>query len=217
MTLNDAVARRHTVKAFEQGKSLPQDEIETLLNVLRNSPSSVNSQPWHFVVASTEAGREQIAASTDGAFAYNSPKVRNASHVIALCMRTDLDEAHLQNVLDQEDADGRYVRPESKANNDVVRRSYVDMHRYESRDVPQWMEKQVYLALGGLLLGAAMLGIDATPMEGFDQRALDQALGLREKGFTSVVLVSLGYRSDADFNAALPKSRLPRDEIFTFI
>ncbi|MBY4952752.1 MULTISPECIES: oxygen-insensitive NAD(P)H nitroreductase [Pantoea] len=217
MTLNDAVARRHTVKAFEQGKSLPQDEIETLLNVLRNSPSSVNSQPWHFVVASTEAGREQIAASTDGAFAYNSPKVRNASHVIALCMRTDLDEAHLQNVLDQEDADGRYARPESKANNDMVRRSYVDMHRYESRDVPQWMEKQVYLALGGLLLGAAMLGIDATPMEGFDQRALDQALGLREKGFTSVVLVSLGYRSDADFNAALPKSRLPRDEIFTFI
>lgn len=217
MTLNDAVARRHTVKAFEQGKSLPQDEIETLLNVLRNSPSSVNSQPWHFVVASTEAGREQIAASTEGAFAYNSPKVRNASHVIALCMRTDLDEAHLQNVLDQEDADGRYAKPESKANNDMVRRSYVDMHRYESRDVPQWMEKQVYLALGGLLLGAAMLGIDATPMEGFDQRALDQALGLREKGFTSVVLVSLGYRSDADFNAALPKSRLPRDEIFTFI
>lgn len=217
MTLNDAVARRHTVKAFEQGKSLPQDEIETLLKVLRNSPSSVNSQPWHFVVASTEAGREQIAASTDGAFAYNSPKVRNASHVIALCMRTDLDEAHLQNVLDQEDADGRYAKPESKANNDMVRRSYVDMHRYESRDVPQWMEKQVYLALGGLLLGAAMLGIDATPMEGFDQRALDQALGLREKGFTSVVLVSLGYRSDADFNAALPKSRLPRDEIFTFI
>ena len=217
MTLNDAVARRHTVKAFEQGKSLPQDEIETLLNVLRNSPSSVNSQPWHFVVASTEAGREQIAASTDGAFAYNSPKVRNASHVIALCMRTDLDEAHLQNVLDQEDADGRYAKPESKANNDMVRRSYVDMHRYESRDVPQWMEKQVYLALGGLLLGAAMLGIDATPMEGFDQRALEQALGVREKGFTSVVLVSLGYRSDADFNAALPKSRLPRDEIFTFI
>ncbi|HBZ16560.1 MAG TPA: oxygen-insensitive NAD(P)H nitroreductase [Pantoea sp.] len=217
MTLNDAVARRHTVKAFEGGKSLPQDEIETLLNVLRNSPSSVNSQPWHFVVASTAASREQMAKSTDGAFVYNSPKVLNASHVIALCMRTDLDEAHLQHVLAQEEADGRFAKPEGKAGQDKSRRSYVDMHRYEQRDVPQWMEKQVYLALGGLLLGAAMLGIDATPMEGFDPRALDQALGLREKGFTSVVLVSLGYRSDADFNAALPKSRLPREEIFTFI
>ncbi|NIG18431.1 oxygen-insensitive NAD(P)H nitroreductase [Pantoea sp. Al-1710] len=217
MTLNDAVARRHTVKAFASGKSLPQEEIETLLNVLRSSPSSVNSQPWHFVVASTPEGREQIAQSTTGAFVYNGPKVLNASHVIALCMRTDLDDAHLQNVLAQEEQDGRFAKPEGKAGQDKSRRGYVDMHRYEQRDIPQWMEKQVYLALGGLLLGAAMLGIDATPMEGFDQRALDQALGLREKGFTSVVLVSLGYRSDEDFNAALPKSRLPREEIFTFI
>ncbi|MXP57211.1 oxygen-insensitive NAD(P)H nitroreductase [Pantoea sp. Taur] len=217
MTLNDAVARRHTVKAFASGKSLPQEEIETLLNVLRNSPSSVNSQPWHFVVASTPEGREQIAQSTTGAFVYNGPKVLNASHVIALCMRTDLDDAHLQNVLAQEEQDGRFAKPEGKAGQDKSRRGYVDMHRYEQRDIPQWMEKQVYLALGGLLLGAAMLGIDATPMEGFDQRALDQALGLREKGFTSVVLVSLGYRSEEDFNAALPKSRLPREEIFTFV
>ncbi len=217
MTLNDAVARRHTVKAYASGKSLPEEEIETLLNVLRNSPSSVNSQPWHFVVASTPEGREQIAQSTTGAFVYNGPKVLNASHVIALCMRTDLNDAHLQNVLAQEEQDGRFAKPEGKAGQDKSRRGYVDMHRYEQRDIPQWMEKQVYLALGGLLLGAAMLGIDATPMEGFDQRALDQALGLREKGFTSVVLVSLGYRSDEDFNAALPKSRLPREEIFTFI
>jgi hypothetical protein len=46
------------------------------------------------------------------------------------------------------------------------------------------------------------------------KRALDLSLGLREKGLTSVVLVSLGYRSESDFNAALPKSRLPRDFSF---
>lgn len=217
MTLDDAVVTRHTVKAFEPGKTLPQDLIDTLLNVLHNSPSSVNSQPWHFVVASTPEGREAIAKSTTGAFVYNEPKVLNASHVIALCMRTDITEQHLQNVLAQENSQGRFVADGAQAGQDKSRRSYVDMHRYESRDVPQWMEKQVYLALGGLLLGAAMLGIDATPMEGFDQRELDLSLGLREKGLTSVVLVSLGYRSEKDFNAALPKSRLPREDVFTFI
>ncbi|MGK9174506.1 oxygen-insensitive NAD(P)H nitroreductase [Yokenella regensburgei] len=217
MTLDDAVVARHTVKAFEPGKTLPQDLIDTLLNVLHNSPSSVNSQPWHFVVASTVEGRAAIAKSTAGAFIYNEPKVLNASHVIALCMRTDITEEHLQNVLAQESEDGRFVADGAQAGQDKSRRSYVDMHRYESRDVPQWMEKQVYLALGGLLLGAAMLGIDATPMEGFDQRELDLSLGLREKGLTSVVLVSLGYRSEKDFNAALPKSRLPREAVFTFI
>ena len=100
---------------------------------------------------------------------------------------------------------------------DKTRRSYVDMHRYELRDVPQWMEKQVYLALGGLLVSAAVLGIDATPMEGFDSRALDLELGLRERGLTSVVLAAFGHRSEQDFNAKLPKSRLPREQVFTFM
>ena len=94
---------------------------------------------------------------------------------------------------------------------------YVNMHRNELHDTQQWMEKQVYLALGTLLLGAASLAIDATPIEGFDRTVLDDALGLGKRGLRSVVLAALGYRSEDDFNAALPKSRLPDDEIFTFM
>lgn len=217
MNLSDAVHARHTVKAFEGGRPLPQEQIDALLSVLHQSPSSVNSQPWHYVVASTPEGRARIAKATTGAFAYNEPKVLNASHVIALCMHSDIDDAHLAAILAQEERDGRFRIEGAKAGQDKSRRTYVDIHRYEQRDIPQWMEKQVYLALGGLLLGAAMLGIDATPMEGFDARALDLELGLRERGLTSVVLASFGYRSEQDFNAALPKSRLPREQVFTFI
>ncbi|MEX3969859.1 oxygen-insensitive NAD(P)H nitroreductase [Paraburkholderia caribensis] len=217
MNLADAVHARHTVKAFEAGRSLPLTQVDSLLTLLHQSPSSVNSQPWHFVVASTPEGRAQIAASTTGAYAYNEPKVVNASHVIAMCMRVDMDDEHLQSILEHESADGRFKTPDMRAGQNKSRRSYVDMHKYELRDTAQWMEKQVYLALGGLLLGAAVLGVDATPMEGFDSRALDASLGLREQGLTSVVIVSLGYRSDQDFNADLPKSRLPRERIFTFI
>ena len=67
------------------------------------------------------------------------------------------------------------------------------------------------------LLGAAALGVDATPMEGFDAVALDAELGLRERGFTSVVLVALGHRSEKDFNAALPKSRLPAEQVISVL
>lgn len=219
MNLSDAVHARHTVKAYEEGgRALPQEQIDTLLTVLHQTPSSVNSQPWHYVVASTAEGRARIAKATTGPYAYNAPKVLNASHVVALCMRRDLDDTHLKAVLDQEARDGRFVADGARETQDKTRRSYVDQHRYEMRDVPQWMEKQVYIALGGLLLGAATLGIDATPMEGFDVRALDLELGLRERGLTGVVLVSLGYRSEEkDFNAKLPKSRLSREQVFTFL
>lgn len=46
---------------------------------------------------------------------------------------------------------------------------------------------------------------------------LDEEFGLHEKGFRALVVVSLGYRAEDDFNAALPKSRLPETEVITEI
>jgi nitroreductase/dihydropteridine reductase len=135
--------------------------------------------------------------------------------VVVLCARTELDDAHLERVLEQEEKDGRFPTPEAKAAQQKGRGFYVNMHRNELQDTQQWMEKQVYIALGTLLLGAATLEIDATPIEGFDSAVLDETLDLPEQGLKSVVLVALGYRSEDDFNAELPKSRLPANELFT--
>ncbi len=91
--------------------------------------------------------------------------------------------------------------------------------KYDLKDLNHWMEKQVYLNIGSFLLGAATLGIDATPMEGIDVKALGEEFGLREKGYTALVAVSIGYRAESDFNTTdkTPKSRLPESEIFTEI
>lgn len=62
---------------------------------------------------------------------------------------------------------------------------------------------------------AGALGIDATPIERFDPKLLDQELALNEKGLKSVVLVALCYRSAEDFNAKLPKSRLPENNVIS--
>ncbi|WP_437882837.1 oxygen-insensitive NAD(P)H nitroreductase [Pseudomonas sp. LRF_L74] len=215
MSLSSAAKTRYTTKAYDANRKIPQETIDDLLDLLRHSPSSVNSQPWHFVVASTDEGKARIAKGTDANFAYNEPKVLNASHVVVLCTRTDMTEDHLNAVLEQESADGRFANDGARATQDNTRRSYVSLHRYEQKDLQHWMEKQTYLALGTLLLAAAEQGIDATPMEGFDFRKLDEELGLRGKGFTSLVLVSLGYRSDKDFNATLPKSRLSEEVVIT--
>ena len=71
--------------------------------------------------------------------------------------------------------------------------------------------------MGSLLIGAAVLGIDACPMEGVDVKALDEEFSLREKGFTAIAVVSLGYRKDSDFNSKLPKSRFSEETIITIL
>lgn len=215
MHIADCARTRHATKAFDPTRQIPEATFAELRSLLRYSPSSVNSQPWHFIVATSSAGKARIAKATNEGYAVNAPKILNASHVIVLCARTELDDAYLATLLDQEERDGRFATPEGRATQSKVRGHYVDLHREQRQDVPQWTEKQVYLALGALLLGAAALGIDACPMEGFDPAVLDAELGLREKKLRSIIIVSLGYRSAEDFNAKLPKSRLPEQAIFT--
>jgi nitroreductase/dihydropteridine reductase len=128
-----------------------------------------------------------------------------------------MDDDYLLHLLENEDKDGRFPNPESKEMVKKVRAFYADLHRKELNDTQSWMEKQVYLNIGTLLLGAGVLGVDAVPIEGIDMKVLNEEFGLTEKGYTAVAMMALGYRHADDFNASLPKSRLPEDEIFTFL
>lgn len=208
---------RHSTKAFDPTRKIDESTFEKVRELLRLSPSSVNSQPWHFVIASSDEGKQKIANATPGMYSSNGPKILNASHVIVFCSRVELSQAHQENILAQEESDGRFTEESIKALQKKVRAFYSDKHRFDLKDSQHWMEKQVYLAFGTLLLGASAMGIDCCPIEGFDSGILDEQLDLREQGLSSVVIAALGYRSDEDFNASLPKSRLSADAIFTEI
>lgn len=214
-----AVAKgRHTVKAYDPSRKIPDETIEQLKELLRISPSSTNLQPWHFIIASTDAGKDRVAKSTDTLYPFNSPSIRNASHVVVFASRLSVDEQYLQHVLEEESQDGRFDADKDthKAKMHAGRSLFVNLHKQDFKDVQHWMDKQVYLNMGHFLLGAAALGVDSTPMEGIDIAALDEEFGLREKGFSSLAVVCLGYLDPAnDYNADLPKSRLELSEIMT--
>lgn len=213
---------RHTTKAYDPSRKIPAATVEKLKDLLQLSPSSTNIQPWHFIMASTPEGKARIAKSTDEKYPFNSPSINKASHVVVFASRLAVEEKHLKNVLDQEDKDGRFEadnaeqKAERKGNMDGGRKMFANIHIQDQKDAQHWMDKQVYLNIGQFMLGAAALGLDTTPMEGIDTKVLDAEFGLREKGFNSLVVVCLGYRDpDEDYNAALPKSRLPYSEILT--
>lgn len=216
--ITDVVKNRHTAKGYDATRKISDANIAKVKELLRLSPSSTNAQPWHFILASTDAGKERVAKGTDDKFPFNSPSIRAASHVVVFTARKALKEDHLLNVLEKEEADGRYVGGPvaQKAQMAAGRNMFLNLHKDVLNDEQQWNEKQVYLNVGQFLLGVAALGIDATPMEGFDPVALDVEFGLAEKGFTSLVVVPIGYsNSETDYNATLPKSRLTYSDILT--
>ena len=217
MNLTDIVRHRHSCKAFDATRQILADDWEHLKNLLINAPSAVNAQPWRFIVAHSDEGRTRILKGMpEPRFAFNAVKVKNASYTVVLCARKELDAVYLEAVQEAEDQAGRYASPDIKAMVVNMRNQSVNAHR-ENGTEAEWLARQVYIALGSLLLGAAMLGIDACAIEGFDVEALDRELGLIETGYTAVAVVTLGYRAPDDFNAALPKSRLPEALVLTEI
>ncbi len=213
MDILDALKTRYSAKEFDAAQKLSEDQIVQLEDLLRLSPSSTNIQPWHFIIATTDEGKKRIAKGAQGFFSFNEAKVLDASAVVIFASKTDLSEEYLNHVSDKEDADGRFPQAEFKAQNHGTRSIFAYIHKLDYKDFQHWADKQVYLNLGNFLLGVAALGLDSIAMEGLDLKVLDQEFGLREKGFTSSVVVAVGYHQESDFNKTLPKSRLSKDEI----
>ena len=207
---------RHTAKAYLP-EELNEAEISDLLDLLRYSASSVNSQPWHFVVATTPEGRDRVArAGADESYNFNSANMRAAGMVVVFAARTDVDESYQNHLLAVEDADGRYPEADNRREMAEIRTWFVDLMRDETGSARDWAARQTYWNGGQFLLGAAAMGLDATPMEGVDGPGLDAEFGLADKGYRTLFAVTVGRNDDAeDWNFNLPKSRLPLSEIVT--
>ena len=209
----DIAKSRFTTKHYT-GEKIPREDLDAILEILRLSPSSVNSQPWHFFVASSDAARAKIAP----AFAdFNQARVTLASDVIVFAVKTGLDETHLRRVHEKELADGRFAGIENQPNLDAGRRHFVGLHSDTLEHAIAWETQQTYIALGFAMYAAAGMGIHSTCLEGADFEKLDEILCLREKGLKSVVALSLGRGKPDDSNAARPKSRLTPEEVTSVI
>lgn len=217
MDLIKILNNRYSTKEFDARKKISPEKMDIVESLLQLSPSSTNVQPWKFIIASSEEGKKKIAKSTQGFYIFNEQKVLDASAVVVFAAKHEINEEFLLKVLDKEESDGRFAEQQQKNDTHGGRSIFVNLHKYDYKDVQHWAEKQLYLNLGSFLLGVASLGIDALPMEGFDMKALDHEFGLREEGFTSVIVVAIGYHKDSDFNATLPKSRLNKEDIITRI
>ena len=217
MNLSRIIQNRHSCKAFDPTRTLSAEQVQQLQDLLYWAPSSINAQAWHFFLASSAAGKEKIALGMAGdAYSYNAKKVRDAALVVLFCARSDLGDADIAAVLAQEEKDGRFASAEAKAKRLAACHFFTNWHRGQG-DVPEWLARQAYIPLGQLLLGAAAMGLDACPIEGFDPQVMDEALGLPARGLRSLVALAVGWRSAEDFNAQLPKSRLPQEQVLTWL
>ncbi|WP_422862228.1 nitroreductase family protein [Desulfoluna limicola] len=55
-------------REFDPNKKITDEQFEQIKTLLRFSPSSLNSQPWHVVIANIEKGKKRISKGTQEFF-----------------------------------------------------------------------------------------------------------------------------------------------------
>ncbi len=196
---------RYATKQFDPSQKIPQDVWATLEESLVLTPSSFGLQPWKFMVIEDPAFRFQLLAES-----WKQPQVTDASHFVVLTARTDLTTEDVGAWIACM-AEVQGVTAESLAGYRGVVEGFAQGMSQEDRH--QWNIRQVYIALGQLMLSAAVLGIDTCPMEGISKEGYDQVLGLAGSGYSTAVACALGYRADSDRYAKAPKARFARSQV----
>lgn len=143
--------------------------------------------------------------------ANNQAQITEASHLLVFAAWSDVSEESIEEYLNLI-ASERQVSLESLS---AMRGFMAGLTKNTPEQNFNWAARQAYIALGTALIAAASQEVDATPMEGFDSAALDNLLGLPEKGLKSVSILPLGYRDvSQDWLVSLPKVRTPKQKFF---
>lgn len=204
--LIEALEWRYACKKFDAEKRISESDLQTIMDSIRLTPTSYGLQPIKVLLIETTELREKIKP-----IAWNQAQVVDASHLLVFCHHTAISESYVDQHVTLM-ADTRNVSTEKlQGFGTHVKSAIANM---EEEHVIQWTSKQTYIALGQVLLSCALLKIDATPMEGFDAKLLNELLDLPSKGLSASLLCPIGYRHAEDPYNALKKVRKTKEILF---
>ena len=202
--LLEALNWRYAVKKFST-KKIPQEKIDMIMESLRLTPSSFGLQTWRFILVEDKEIRERLVSVS-----WEQRQIAEASHLLVLARVDGVSEADVDKWTD-------FLAKEQNMPVDK-KDAYANMIKGYLTNTPQeiitsWLEKQLYIVLGNLMTTCALVRIDSCPMEGFNEKAYDDILGLDKLGLMSVLACPIGYRAEDDPYQHLVKARYPLEDL----
>lgn len=195
---------RRSIRVYDESVKISKEEMTEMLEEATTAPSSLNLQPWRFVVIDSPEGKATLKPLAS----FNGRQVETSSAVIAIF--ADYEMADLKEEI-FDTAVERGLMPQE------VRDRQIDMITNIFKDAPREMIKDSILLDAGLVSMQLMLvarahGYDTNPIGGYDKANIAEAFGLDSKRHLPVMLLSIGKAAEEGY----PSVRLPIDRITTW-
>ncbi|HGO5824257.1 TPA: NAD(P)H-dependent oxidoreductase [Mannheimia haemolytica] len=203
---------RASTRSYDGNKKISDEDFNYILELGRLSPSSVGSEPWQFIVLQNPELRQKIKP-----FCWGIPTMETSSHIVVILAKKNAryDSEYFQDVMNRRGLEGE-ARDKAMAVYKKFQEQDIAILDSE-RSLFDWASKQTYIALGNMMTGAAMIGIDSCPIEGFAYKEVNQILadaGLFDPAEWGVsVICTFGYR-DKEIRK---KSRKNFDDVVKFV
>lgn len=203
--LIEAMRWRYATQVFDPSRIVSAEDLEVLEEAMHLTPSGFGLTPYRIFRVEKVELRELILAAC-----WNQRQVVDASHLYVFAAMKTLPADYVKSFVEQT-ATTRQQSLEVLEKFEAGLMKFAT--RYDEAFLTNWATHQTFIALGSLLNAAAMLRVDACPMEGFNPKAVNEALGLTELGLTATLLCPVGYRAESDKYGKLAKVRFPRDRV----
>jgi len=195
---------RYATKIFDPTKKVPIADMDKLLEAIRLSASSFGLQPYKVLVVEDPAIRAELRK-----VAWDQPQITDASALLVFAAKYETNAGTVDEFVDLVSNTRNIPKDALSGYSDMMKGS---IQSQSPEQIETWVSKQAYIALGFGLVSAAVLDIDACPMEGFSPADFDRILDINKLGLKSKVIMAVGYRSEEDKYQHLAKVRQKKED-----
>ncbi|WP_307893183.1 nitroreductase family protein [Bacillus swezeyi] len=192
---------RRSIRNYDPTVKISKEEMTEILEEATTAPSSVNAQPWRFLVIDSSEGKEKLAKLAS----FNQTQVSTSSAVIAVF-------ADMNNADDLEEIYSKAVELGYMPQEVKDRQMKALTAHFEK--LPAQVNRETILIDAGLVSMQLMLtarahGYDTNPIGGYDKENIAETFGLEKERYVPVMLLSIGKAADEGYASY----RLPVDKI----
>ena len=202
----DAMNFRHACKIFDETKKISDEDMRVILEYGRKSPSSFGMEAWKFVVITNEELKAKLRP-----VCWDQVQVTSCSHLVIVLAGIDSVK------VESGEVEKRFARREMpKESLDMymgLYASHLKKTLSSDENIYCWTARQTYIAAANMMTGAAYMGIDSCPIEGFEKEKVEEILKLDTTKFQVAMVLPFGYR----LNPQPEQIRLPFEEVVEFI
>lgn len=195
---------RKSVRIYDESVKISNEEMLEMIQEASIAPSSVNMQPWRFVVVESDEAKAKLKPL----IRFNT-RQNDSSSAMVLIFGDMMCHEYGEEIYDQAVAEGKMPQEVRDQQLAAIIPHYEKLTKQEMNDV---VKIDASLAAMQFMLVARAHGYDTNPIGGFEADQLAEAFDLDKERYVPVMILSVGKAAEEGYTSV----RLAADKVTTF-